>query len=150
MDVLAVYRPLCGHYTVTGRKDSYWRMGSPKVGTPVDVLAVYRLSATLMAATLRREGRTRVGGWVHLRWVHQWMSSQCIGHSDGRYTATGRKDSCWRMGSPKVGTPVDVLAVYRLSATLMAATLRREGRTRDGGWVHLRWVHQWMSLQCIG
>ena len=102
-----------GRYTATGRKDSCWRMGSPKVGTPVDVLAVYRLSATLMAATLRREGRTRVGGWVHLRWVHQWMFSQCIGHSDGRYTVMGRKDSYWRMGSPKVGTPVDVLAVYR-------------------------------------
>ena len=29
---------------------------------------------------------------------------KAVGHSDGRYTVTGRKDSCWRMGSPKVGT----------------------------------------------
>ena len=33
---------------------------------------------------------------------------KAVGHSDGRYT---EKDSCCSMGPPKVGTPVDVLAV---------------------------------------
>ena len=48
---------------------------------------------------------------------------KAVGHSDGRYTVTGRKDSCWRMGSPKVGTSLVSPYSGRPWATQMAATL---------------------------
>ena len=48
---------------------------------------------------------------------------KAVGHSDGCYTVTGRKDSCWRMGSPKVGTSLVSPYSGRLWATQMAATL---------------------------
>ena len=48
---------------------------------------------------------------------------KAVGHSDGRYTVTGRKDSYWRMGSPKVGTSLVSPYCGRPWATQMAATL---------------------------
>ena len=48
---------------------------------------------------------------------------KAVGHSDGRYTVTGRKDSCWRMGSPKVGTSLVSPYSGRPWVTQMAATL---------------------------
>ena len=72
----------------------------------------------------REEGLMLEDGFTQGRYISSLaLLWKAVGHSDGRYTVTGRKDSCWRMGSPKVGTSLVSPYSGRPWVTQMAATL---------------------------